>query len=107
MGNILGFRRSASKDAIEYEESDVQESASMTAKQQRGAAAQNAQERAINDIVDRYMKSSLNSPLLPDAVERALYKNMLRMTIGILSDTMNTSSVDILGHKLTLKMVPS
>jgi len=61
----------------------------------------------LDSIVDRYMKNDLiNNPAIPDWIERKMYKNVLKMTIGIASDTINNSEFEFLGHIISLNVRP-
>jgi hypothetical protein len=66
-----------------------------------------AEEEVINSIVERYLKDSrINSKLIPDAVERKIYRNVLKMIVGILKDTVENANIDLLGHRINFSMVP-
>ena len=65
------------------------------------------EEKAINEIVDRYLKDELvNSKFIPDFIEKRLYRNILKLVTGILKDTIENAEIEILGHKITLSMTP-
>lgn len=67
----------------------------------------NEEEQAIERMVDRYLANKqINSKFIPDAIERKMYKNMLRILIGLLKDTFNNAHVDLLGHRVSFSMHP-
>lgn len=60
-------------------------------------------ERMIGELVDRFVDNKhIDMFMMPDWLERKLYANVLRMAVGVASDTLRASSVDILGHRLSL-----
>lgn len=70
-------------------------------------AVASGSDAVLDDIVDRYMKDDLiNNPAIPDWIERRMYKNVLKMTIGIMSDTINNSEFEVLGHVVSLNIRP-
>jgi hypothetical protein len=59
----------------------------------------------IDDIVDRYLHNEFtNNPLVPDFIERRMYRNVVKLMIGIMKDTLETSNVDVLGHRITFSL---
>ena len=68
-------------------------------------------ERNINRLVERFIKTNTTTPsgipligYFTDQFERILYTNVLKMTIGILEDTLKTASIDVLGHRIGFSM---
>jgi hypothetical protein len=65
------------------------------------------EEEAINVIVERYIHNEkINNRFIPDVVERRIYRNTLKLIIGIMKDTVENASVDVLGHRVTFTMTP-
>ena len=63
--------------------------------------------KVINEIVDRYLPDELvNNPRIPDFIEKRLYQNVVKIIIGIIKDTSEHPSVELLGHKITFSMEP-
>jgi len=54
-------------------------------------------------VVDRLLANqSINLPWLPDAVERRLYTNVLRVFLTVLDDCVSALSLNLIGHELVL-----
>lgn len=65
------------------------------------------EEDAIAIIVDRYLKNDLiNNPLVPDFIERRIYCNILKLTLGVLKDTLEESKINVLDHEITFNIKP-
>ena len=63
--------------------------------------------KVIDEIVDRYLADELvNNPRIPDFIEKRLYRNMVKIIIGIIKDTSEHANVEVLGHKITFSMEP-
>lgn len=61
--------------------------------------------RKIQEAVDRMINNdSVNIKYLPDFVERQLYKNMFNILLGLLNELVEGSSIEILGHEITLAL---
>lgn len=61
----------------------------------------------INQLVDEILSDNdLNIKYLPDWVEKRIYRNVLRMVIGLADHMVDTTSVNFLGHKLIFDLVP-
>ena len=53
------------------------------------------------------MKNELiNNPAIPDWIERKIYKNVLKLSIGLISDTFNNTEIEFLGHSITVSIKP-
>lgn len=62
---------------------------------------------AIDDIVDEFMAdSAINSAMLPDFIERAVYRNVLQLLLGVAGRVIDTAEVGFLGHNVTMKLSP-
>jgi hypothetical protein len=65
------------------------------------------QDDIVDDIIERYMKNELiNNPAIPDWIERKIYKNVLKLGIGLISDTLNNTEIEFLGHSITVSIKP-
>lgn len=65
------------------------------------------EEEILNSIVESYLKDEhMNIHFMPDFIERRLYKNMLRILIGVLKNTATTTSMDIFDHHITFNVQP-
>jgi len=61
----------------------------------------------IENIVDRFLHSEFtNNPLIPDFIERRLYRNVVKLIIVILKETLETANVDVLGHRIIFSLEP-
>lgn len=64
-------------------------------------------DNVLDEIVDRYMKNNLiNNPAIPDWIERRIYKNVLKLAIGVASDTFNNTNFELLGHSIAVSIKP-
>lgn len=65
------------------------------------------EEKAINEIVERYLNNHLvNCKFIPDFIERKMYRNVLKMIMGILEDTIEKTEIHVLGHKINFTITP-
>lgn len=69
-------------------------------------------EQAMSDehirlIVNRIIESEANVSYLPDIVERQLYFNMMKVVLQVVNDLVDTSSINLMGHKVTLDIHPT
>jgi hypothetical protein len=68
---------------------------------------QNTTDEILDDIIERYMKNDLiNNPAIPDWIERKIYKNILKMVIGILTETAENTDLELLGHTISVSVKP-
>lgn len=59
----------------------------------------------ITEIVDGFMNNnSINNPLLPDFIERAIYQNVITLILGVVEEVVNDTSIEVLGHKVEMKL---
>lgn len=66
---------------------------------------ESAQETAIRQLVDKYLKNDLvNNPFIPDFLERKIYNNLLKLVIGIMRETAESISIDVMGQRVTIKI---
>ena len=61
----------------------------------------------VRTIIDRFLKNELiNNPYIPDFIERKLYANVIKLVIGIMKETVESSKIDVLGHRISFKLEP-
>lgn len=61
----------------------------------------------IEEFVNKCLQDKMiNSELLPDWLERKLYVNILTLVIGLMKETLETSSVNFIGHQLVFDIKP-
>lgn len=64
-------------------------------------------EEAIDAFVQKILDDpELNIYLLPDAVEGAIYRNILRITLRSVAKMFDSFSVKVIGHQLRVVMEP-
>lgn len=62
----------------------------------------------IDELVERLLQNhEVNIKLLPDAVERHLYRNMFNLLLNLLGEVLESSSVQLLGHEVQFKLAAS
>lgn len=60
----------------------------------------------IDEIVEGFMQNNaVNNPLLPDFIEKAIYKNVITLMLGIAEEVLGTTTVEVLGHRVELRLV--
>jgi len=96
----------ASKDKVSKDEKDALVAAlSTTAESDRNGSA--LSEEQIRKFVDELLTDeAINIGYLPDWVERQLYINFFNLLIGLLSKTIATTSIELIGHKVNMVMLP-
>lgn len=61
----------------------------------------------INEFVKKLLvDQTVNINYLPDFVEKQIYKNVFSLLIGLLNNTLSTTSIKFLGHELTFMIKP-
>jgi len=66
--------------------------------------SQNSKER-IQEVVERMIQNdAVNIDYLPDFVEKQLYQNVFTILLGLVNELVEGSSIELLGHKIDLKM---
>ncbi len=61
----------------------------------------------LENMVKRYLNDEhINSKFIPDFIEKKLYKNILKILIGILKDTMENAEINVLDHKIKFTIEP-
>lgn len=64
-------------------------------------------ELKIEQMVDELLQNeNVNIKYLPDFVEKAIYKNVLNLTINLLSTVLSNAHVQMLGHQVTFQLNP-
>jgi hypothetical protein len=59
----------------------------------------------VDEIVEGFMQNnSVNSALLPDFIERAIYTNVVTLVLGIAEEVLEGTSIEILGHRVELSI---
>ena len=59
----------------------------------------------IDEIVEGFMQNnSVNTPLLPDFIEKAVYKNVITLMMGIAEEVLAETSIEVLGHRIKLRL---
>jgi hypothetical protein len=62
---------------------------------------------AIDAIVEDFMNDkAINQKWIPDFVERVIYKNVLRLVVGLFAQILETTSVSLMGHRVVLDVQP-
>ena len=60
----------------------------------------------LNQIVEKLIKDEdVNIDYLPDFVERKIYTNVFNLLINLLDETLNTTGIDLLGHRIEFDFV--
>jgi len=68
---------------------------------------QELSKQKIDEFVEQLLADkNVNIGYLPDFVERQLYKNIFGLLIGLLDNTVSTTSIKLLGHNLTFNITP-
>lgn len=62
----------------------------------------------INQFVDEeIMKNqSVNSPYIPDLMEKQLYRNVINVALGVIESVITTTNISVLGHTIELDIKP-
>lgn len=62
---------------------------------------------AIDTIIDRFLHNEhINQRFIPDAMERRIYRNTLKMVVAMLRDTVEHAGITVLGHRIQFVMTP-
>ena len=58
-------------------------------------------QEGINQIVENYLQDeNINCGYIPDYIEKKIYKNILNMVVGIISETLENSRLQFLGQDI-------
>lgn len=61
----------------------------------------------INEFVEKLLADeNVNIAYLPDFVERQIYKNIFSLLIGLMDNVVNSTNIKLLGHNITLNIIP-
>lgn len=62
----------------------------------------------INEFVEKILADTdMNIAYIPDFVERQIYRNVFCLLLDLLEKTIDTTSLNFIGHTLTLKLQPT
>ena len=69
--------------------------------------AKTDEDKAIDAVVDKFLANEfVNNKYIPDVIERRMYRNVIKMSIGCMKTTFDNVHVEILGHKLSINIEP-
>lgn len=69
--------------------------------------SQTVSNAAIEKFVDELLVDpNINIYMLPDSIEKPLYMNTLKIFLGIIQKMFNNTSLDIIGHQVTMNLEP-
>ncbi|QKF94287.1 EF-hand domain-containing protein [Fadolivirus algeromassiliense] len=72
-----------------------------------GGKIQELSKQRIDEFVEKLLNDkNVNIGYLPDFVERQIYKNVFNLIVGLLDNTLSSTSVKLLGHELTFNITP-
>lgn len=61
--------------------------------------------KKIDEIIDSFlMNENINLQLVPDTIERKIYRNVFIVAFGLLDELISNSSIKFLGHEIVMKM---
>lgn len=64
-------------------------------------------EDKIDAFVDKLLENqSINMSLMPDYIEKQLYKNVFSICLGILDTVLDTVKIEFMGHKIVIDLSP-
>ena len=59
----------------------------------------------VKRIVDGFMaNNAINSPFVPDFVERAIYENVMTLALGLVDEVLAGARIEVLGHRMELRL---
>ena len=91
----------------EHLEEPLSESPSFPPAQETHKTTRVSRER-VDEIVEGFMQNhSINNVFLPDFIERAIYTNVIRLILGVAEEILDGTSIEILGHRVELKITGS
>jgi len=65
-------------------------------------------EQKINEIVEEFLSDDkINITLLPDIVEKQIYRNVISLALELLRKTLETAKIEFMGHNITFNVHPS
>lgn len=106
MGGVLSFLRCARRRRASHASPNpVVITAAPVADEPDCRPSAAVSDRRVAELVDRFMRdSSINSRMLPDVIERALYENVVRLLLSGLATVLDNSRVSLLGHSIRLRL---
>lgn len=61
----------------------------------------------IERMVETFLKNKdINHRFIPDAIERNMYYNMIRIILAVVDETLETTRIEFLGHEIRLRLEP-
>jgi hypothetical protein len=70
-------------------------------------AASTAESVAIDTIVQKYLSNEMiNSPFIPDFIERRIYANIVKLVVGAIKETVESSNINVMGYNLSFNLKP-
>lgn len=69
-----------------------------------GEISNQAIERFVNELLE---DPNINIDLIPDAIERPLYANTLKVILSIVQKMFNNTNLDLIGHEVKIHMQPN
>tara|TARA_Y100000389_G_C17345338_1_gene455547 strand:- start:610 stop:990 length:381 start_codon:yes stop_codon:yes gene_type:complete len=64
-------------------------------------------QESVSKMVDTMLENdNINSSLIPDYIEKKIYTNVFKLLIGLLKETLESTSINLLNQSITLKMLP-
>ena len=105
MGNILCKKKN---EAIKPESQPAVDQADRAEGEiENDVVEDDPESHIVHALVERYLKDEhLNSKFIPDFIEKRIYSNMLRVSIGLLKDTLEHTKLEVLGHRITINVTP-
>ena len=64
--------------------------------------------KRINEIVEKLLSNEkVNIKLLPDGIERQIYRNVISLAMELIKETLSTSKISFMGHEIKFIVRPS
>jgi len=61
--------------------------------------------KSIDNLVNKLLENdNINSPLIPDYIEKKIYMNVFKIFIGIVKETVDSINFTILNQNISLKL---
>jgi hypothetical protein len=107
MGNIFGRRRRCGCTNEQQRSGGFNLRLHHNQEKQQISQISKEETDAINRLVDQFLANELvNNKFIPDAVERKMYCNVVRMIVGLLKVSVDHASLEVLGHRFVISMTP-
>lgn len=63
--------------------------------------------KVIEEMVDKLIKNEMiNFKMIPDFIERKLYINIAKVVVGVMTETLQSTHIKLLGHDIAFTMKP-